>query len=126
VTTVTPDDSEYHGKSKAGSLTGFLRRIERFEDVTQNFSFHPPAGVRNGQKTAFSGLGTDQGPATVFIKGDVSGLEDEFAAIRHCILRVYREVEYNMLDLGRIAIDGAQVISQTRFNMNRFRNRSTQ
>ena len=109
VTRALPDDAVDGGEAEAGALADLLRREERLEEVRPHVRRHAVAGIADAQQHVRSRRAGDVRREVVALGGDVRGLDDEPAAVRHRVAGVHGEVQQDLFDLRAIRLDLIEV-----------------
>ena len=89
------DDREDGRQAEAGAFAFGLGREERFEDLRLHVRRHPRSGVGDGNARPRAGR-----------IGNGARADPQFAAARHGVARIDREIEERLLDLAAVAVDG--------------------
>ena len=101
-------DAMHHGQSEARSFAGTFGREKRFKNAGQRGRIHALAVVLNGQALVWSGMqGRMQGPGRLIQRDRPLRDADQPVALFHGVPRVGAKIDDDLMDLRRIAQDGA-------------------
>ena len=114
------DDSVGGREAEAGPLTDVLGREERLEDARQRALRHAFAGVADGDPAVAAVC--DRGmPWVESRRREPVDRERERAAVGHCIAGVEREIEQDLVDLGRVGDDRRRIVVHPKVGSDRGR-----
>ena len=70
---------------------------------------HPLSAVAHGELDVTTRRTLDVVPAVAIIEGDIFCFDGECATVGHCVPSIHREIDKNLLNLGRIDLDRAEI-----------------
>ena len=103
---VLSDNAVHGGQPQPGAFADFLGGEERLEDVLDDRLVHAAAGVADGKHHILAGSGLRVFGAVGLIEGRISRLDGEHTHPLDGVAGVDHEVGKNLIDLGRIDLDG--------------------
>src|SRR5262249_26034076 len=119
-------NSVHHRKSEPCAFSQLLSSEERFENMRENFFAHPTAGVCYGEQYELSGSRTPVRVNECFVQLRIGRLKCKFSSIRHCIARIYHQIQNYLFDLSWIRLDRAEIGRSDGNDLDVFPNQSLQ
>ena len=113
------DDAVNGGEAEAGALDS-LGGEKRLEDMGLSFGIHAHAGVADGQHHVLARLRWGVQAGIAFVERDIGGLDGEFAALRHGIAGVDRQIHDDLFDLAGIGAHRAQFRARDHYQIDVF------
>src|SRR5262249_43613088 len=114
---VVPDDAVYHGQAHARPLAALLGREERLEDASTNLVGDPGARVGDRDHQVPPGGDAAVLAGVLLVELDDARREAQYAAVRHGVAGVDREIQQDLLDLARISQDEHAVIGEVALDL---------
>ena len=102
---VLRDDAEDRGEAHTRALVRLLGREERFEDVVLHVPADALARVGNGEHDEVAGPAFRVAVQVRIGQGEFGRRNHQTAAAHHRVAGVDREIEEDLLELGRIGLD---------------------
>ena len=94
--------------------------------MLDHFRGHAMSGIRHAQTHVRAGREVDQLRRRRLVVSRVGGLDQERAAIGHCIARVHHEIQEELLELPRVGADHPEIRRQAKLDGDALRDAPTE
>src|SRR5262249_18044263 len=103
------DDAVDRGEPKPGTLADLLGGEKRLEDVINNIRRNAGPGVADFHENIFARWHAHRGALLAISCGDIRCSQGQLSALRHSVAGVDRKIDYPLLELRLVGLDGPQV-----------------
>ncbi len=106
------DDAVDDGKPEPGPPADLFRREKRVVDVRERFRIHADSRVDDGEPDIIPFLNPRVLSHGSPVERDIPRLEDQTAAIWHCIARVQGKIHDELKDLAGVRVHGLEILRE--------------